>query len=305
MGLETDDMMERKTRWRSVWCAMLLAWLPAAIPGTARAEAPHQPQGIDLLYLYYKVSGVPVPWGQLAQSYTEYRAAKDEFERQELMAKLRPLMEKRYALVAEKKSYAIRTGLKLEEYDFGREAYPLSLRPTSFFPFQFDYRLGKPVAITFANGAEASEWKIAKDEARRVAQGLPRNRVLPALIVYAPEGAREDRLNHAAYRIVEARILRIEFMSPDGRHVIGTHLPAGSTGAAPEPPRDAKAPPAADPPASAPPPGAKRDAAADPCAEARARGINAYTQCRMQLRVQGAKECIEERGATACENRRR
>lgn len=215
------------------------------LAGAAWAQQTRAARGLDPAFVYYELAGLPVPWTDLARHYNEYRNARDEFERNERFAALRPAMERERTEALRHKVFALPTGTTVGEYDFTRETFPIGFSASMFFTFDIDAP-GSRFALTFVNGDRLTDWKLPKDKAREVAALLRNDRRIPVEITYMPVSAREDNLNYSRHRIIEACVTSLRFLRPDGRGLLGqVSIEGGDGPAAATPQRPQQAPAAA------------------------------------------------------------
>lgn len=260
---------------------LIAVGLLSLLASLAQAQQARVARGLDPAFVYYELSGLPVPWTDLARHYSDYRNARDEFERNERFAALRPAMERARDDALRHKTFLLQTGTEVGEYDFANETFPLSFRATMFFTFDLDVP-GPRFALSFANGGDLIDWKLPKEKARDVAAMLRNNRRLPVEIEYTPIAAREDNLNYGRYRMIEARAVTMRLLRPDGRGVLG-QVSIGASG---------------DRPAAAP---------ARPVAPAAAsqRSLGGKVEDMLRGNLRTTEECMDRHGASECARQRR
>ena len=109
--------------------------VPEAPPVAAREVAdPDTPisayrqidSNIDLLYIYYAFSGMPVDYELLAgQISGEYRGTSDGFKKQEIMAALKPKIDAKIEEMKSGRYFTLKTDLALNHYDFDLKSFPV------------------------------------------------------------------------------------------------------------------------------------------------------------------------------------
>ena len=264
---------------------VLLASLVFAVPSSWADDA-LDPKGLDLAYIYYDVSGLPVPWKALANFYDEYRSAKDEFERREVYAQILPIMKKSSEEISQTKTFLIRTETSVGEYDFDREAFPLGISDGMFFTFPLSIT-GPSFAVEFTNASELKDWKIKPEKARGIAAILRSGRNVPMMIEYKPVNAFEDRLRtrwgNERYRIIEADIVKATLYTRDRRKVM--------TVLTPPPGERSNRSSLSDAPTN----NGKTQSLGNPTASA-----TSEVEDILKNRVESAEDCIREHGYSAC-----
>jgi len=192
--------------------------------GVAFARQTYQPNAFDLVLIYYQRSGLPIPWHDLAQHFDDYRRARNEFDRQEMLSKIKPIIEREMQLVADRDLLLFPTSVNIGEYEFGSGAFPLSITPLMYS--EFSTRIpGPPPAILFLNADKFTTWALPRDEARQLLATLRGARTLAADIEYRPVRAREGSLNWKTYRIIDVEIVKIALSTPDKRIPIAVLVP--------------------------------------------------------------------------------
>jgi PAS domain-containing protein len=141
------------------------AQLPKADPATPASAYVALSSGEQLMYLYYAVSGLPLPLDELAEQLSrDYRATQDQFRRQDILKALEPRI--RAAVDAAKQQrYVIweADGQVIEAYDFARKQFPVNEgywkgNSSSYFTNLHQYQIsfqGPLQALPVADEAQA------------------------------------------------------------------------------------------------------------------------------------------------------
>lgn len=188
------------------------------------AQQVNHPNEFDLLLIYYKRSGLPIPWSSLAQHFDDYRRASNEFDRERMLVHLRPVIEKQLLAVEIQESFVFSTKIVIGEYDFDHGAFPLSITPLMYSEFITSVP-GPPLAILFVNADKFTTWSLSRDDGSQLLARLGGIRSVAADIIYRPVRAREGYINNTIHRIIDVEILSIKLSTYDRNLSIGVLLP--------------------------------------------------------------------------------
>ncbi len=209
-------------RFAFLGCQILLLVI---FSNTSFAQKPYEIKDLDVLLMYYKLSGEEIPWKDVAQNYPEYQKAKDEFARQDVLDKLKPKIQEAMNTIVQKKPLVIISRFKIEEYDFDKEAFPLGLS-NNYFPYSSGPRAYNDLAITFTNADQFTHWMVTREEARKITQRIGNSREVIAVIEITPVKAAADKINYRDLQAVQAEISKITFETLNRSSTIGTVLPS-------------------------------------------------------------------------------
>lgn len=178
---------------------------------------------LEVGFLYYKVSKLPILWDHFANHYVEYRDARDEFQRVDAMGKIKPILEDMQNKVLNTSSYVMKVGGYLDEYDFGNGGFPTGINNTTYIPVPVSRSnmKGPDFAILFINGEKYSILKLSKEEARKRIVFLRDSRRVVFEIEFTPKTAREERLGYYMHRVISAEIIKIKVFSEKYGQLIG------------------------------------------------------------------------------------
>lgn len=179
-----------------------------------------EPSDLEIGFLYYKTSKLPIPWDHFANHYTEYRSARDEFQRMDAMEKIKPLLEDIQRRVLKANLFIVRFRTRVGEYDFENGGFPIEITDTTYLPIPTSRsNMGGPnFAIEFINGHKYSILKVSKEEARKRIVFLRDSRQVVIEVEFVPKAAEEKRIDlFRTYRFISAEIKRIKVFSEKGQ----------------------------------------------------------------------------------------
>jgi hypothetical protein len=120
----------------------------------------------NIIFLYEAYADLPSTLERLAHAYSsDYREARDEFAKQQLLEKLKPVLTRKTKEAAELDSVMIRLRWSAPEYDFKRQGFTSGISSSSFVPFDVSgcayaasYKGVKPFSFVPVPEAEASSF---------------------------------------------------------------------------------------------------------------------------------------------------
>lgn len=205
-----------------------LAGRPSPPPSEPEAaEADGTPVKLDNLragFLFHRLSKMPVKLEDFAVAFPEVGQASDEFERRDVLAKVKPDLEDAQRSVATAKSFLIAIRSKLGDYDFDRKGFPTGISETTFVPFDVGAFGADPhYAVSLKNGAEYSLLQMEEGEARKFAAVMRKcctYREVTLEVVVTPISAEKTTLDSSMKKRgnINAKILRMRVLY-DGRQV--------------------------------------------------------------------------------------
>ncbi|CAN7782671.1 DUF4852 domain-containing protein [Cupriavidus necator] len=131
--------------------------------------------GLDLAYLYFALTDLPVDYDTLAAEVSEeYRRTTDTFKRKEMLDALRPEIQAKIAALKATPFIVVQADNSLGHYDLPSQSFPvkgLPLGPGEYLHFNSggNYRL----AIT--NGADFRQLKVADEGRARAMEAIVTN----------------------------------------------------------------------------------------------------------------------------------
>lgn len=189
----------------------------------ACCEGPEELNDLEVGFLYYKLSQLPIPWDHFANHYAEYRDAKDEFQRLEVLERIKPVLEKMKNKVYSSNSFIVKIQGRLGEYDFQNNGFPTNILQGTFAPTikARSNMKGPDFAIKFKNGQKFSYLKVDPQEARKKVIALRDSRDAVFEIEYEAKNAGEDTMNYRSYRVIDAHIKKLRAYSLKNDILIG------------------------------------------------------------------------------------
>lgn len=137
-------------------------------------------------YVYEVFSEIKTPREELAEYISkDYRRARDEFSRHDLLVEINPVLDKRIEEAASAKLFNIRIGGKLGEYDFDKKGFKTGFSENTFVPYSYGY------AASFTNIGKAEYLPVTVEKARTFASSLGKSRKAIFKIVGEVEYRRE------------------------------------------------------------------------------------------------------------------
>lgn len=201
-----------------IWAVFLYVY-----PAPAFGEIAEELDVLEVGFLYYKISHLPIPWDHFANHFAEYRDAKDEFQRLDVLEKIKPVLEKKRNKVNSSNSFIVKFKSRLGDYNFQNNGFPTSISIGTFIPMM-NYRSnvkGPDFAIRFVNGQEFSYLKLDPQEARKKVIALRDSREVIIEIEYEPHGAGEDLIDFREYRVIDVKIKKLRAYSLKNNILIG------------------------------------------------------------------------------------
>lgn len=121
----------------------------------------------SVVFLYESRAEIRAPDYRIAEAISlDYRDAKDEFTRHDLLERLKPVIRERIAEARETSSVYVVIGGRLGDYDFQQSAFPTGIGGSrSTFVQYGEY------AATFANQNSLAFLPVPIESARALAQG--------------------------------------------------------------------------------------------------------------------------------------
>lgn len=189
----------------------------------ASCDGPEELNDLGVGFLYYKLSQLPIPWDDFANHYAEYREAKDEFQRLDVLKGIKPVLEEMKNKVYSSGSFIVKFKSKLGEYDFQKNGFPTNILQGAFVPTikARSNMKGPDFAIKFLNGQDFAYLKVNPQEARQNVIALRDSREVVIEIEYEAKSAGEDTMNFITYRVIDAKIKKLTVYSLKNNILIG------------------------------------------------------------------------------------
>lgn len=165
-------------------------------------------------FAYNAYAAIPTPESQLAAIISvDYRRAPDEFTAQELLSKIRPVIETRVEESKAVEHWRVVIDSRLAQFDFQRGGFPTGMNSDTFVPF------GNFYAVTFSNISDFSLVPVPVEEAKKLAEALRRDRRVVVEILGQVEGAEEKTINYHRRKVLNFKIDSVTINLRDGRKV--------------------------------------------------------------------------------------
>lgn len=178
-------------------------------------------QGIQITdenipFLYESRAAVKAPEHKIASMISDdYRSAKDEFTRHDLMKQLRPVIVERLAEGKKTQAVIMLVNTKLGDYDFNKSVFPTGINGDTFLDHENGY------AVKFTNADAASLLPVSVETARSLSGHLRDTRRAKLTIHGVITGAKEEKFNWALRKVLRVKITKIEIQHESG-------IPVGS-----------------------------------------------------------------------------
>ena len=127
---------------------------------------------------------------------SDYSNAEDEFERQELLEKIKPIIKKRIQEASKQEVYTIVLDKYLNEYDFQQKGFPTEVGEGSFVTH------GNVYATLFANPEGLDFIRVNKEDAKKLMKSLT-NRKYKVEITGTIDAVKEMALNGYRYKTIQ------------------------------------------------------------------------------------------------------
>jgi len=156
----------------------------------------------------------------------DYRNARDEFTKQELLEKIKPVIKSTLTEAKSKGEYFLRVGTKLGQYDFDKKQFPSGFSSSTFIPFEI--RFGMEVsryAVMFDNIKEVENIPLPLDAAKSLSGKLQQSRAITAVVYCRINGTQEKQMNYRDFKVMMAHVTKVDFLTDDGALIstINTH----------------------------------------------------------------------------------
>lgn len=172
-------------------------------------------------FVYESRAKLPASDETLAEFISvDYRNARDEFTKHELLEKIQPIIKSTLTEAKSKGEYFLRVGTKLGQYDFNKKQFPSGFSSSTFIPFENKY------AVIFDNVKEIENIPLALDAAKSLSGKLQQSRAITAVVYCRIISTQEKQLNYsAAYKVINAHITKVDFSSDDDAPISTINTP--------------------------------------------------------------------------------
>lgn len=175
----------------------------------------------EVPFVYESRAKIPASDEKLAEYLsTEYRNARDEFTKQELMEKIKPILKSKLTEAKTNVEYYLRIGIELGQYNFSSKTFPSGFSSGTFIPFKNSY------AVMFDNVKDIENIPVSLDAAKSLSGKLQKNRNITAVVYCRIIGTKEEKIQwQGDYKVLKTHITKVDFLSDDDALIstINTH----------------------------------------------------------------------------------
>lgn len=200
---------------------LALAWTQAgfaekpAVSAAADDEDETVRLGDNNILFYYEANAdIPSSNEVLTRTYSsEYRDARTEFEKVDIMQKVLPVIARKVAKAAEAREVMVRIHSQVPAYDFTRKGFSTGLNADTFIPFNLP---GAEYAVVFKGIKNYGFVAVPETAASRLQGRLAKNREGYLEIYGKLSGAEEQSLGSSLRKVVFVRPNRVAYFLQDG-----------------------------------------------------------------------------------------
>lgn len=169
----------------------------------------------NVTFLYESRAEIRPPDHTLAEIIsTDYRSARDEFTRHDLLQEIKPVIEKRMAEGQQTKQVVLRIGGTLGDYDFDKNAFPTGFSDATYIPFGYLY------AVNFTNASQIDFLPVEMSSARTLAGELRKSRRAVFSIYGDIDSVSEEELkSFVTSKVVKVKITKMQVALQSGTEV--------------------------------------------------------------------------------------
>lgn len=144
----------------------------------------------NIPYIYESRTELPSPIEALGNIYSAaYRDSRDEFTKQAMLDKIRPMIRRKIEDMKEVKQVIVRLVWSLPEYDFAKQGFATGLSSSQYVTWEVH---GFRYTVAFRNMKSFMFLSLAQDEAGRLGRLLSQSRAGAVEMVCALMGAEEE-----------------------------------------------------------------------------------------------------------------
>jgi hypothetical protein len=126
----------------------------------------------------------------------DYRNATDEFQQRALLAKFKPVIDRRISEAKSSKLFVIKVGYSLPKYDFDKQGFPTGVGESFFVYFS-----STPYIVRFTNWEQLDFVPIEESRARSLQPMLRSNRQATLRVYGTLKDCREEPVNGSTKRL--------------------------------------------------------------------------------------------------------
>ncbi|WP_316157856.1 DUF4852 domain-containing protein [Cupriavidus sp. BIC8F] len=137
--------------------------------------------GVDLAYLYFALTDIPVDYDALAADVSEeYRRTTDTFKKKEMLDALRPEIQSKIAALKANPFIVLQADSSLGHYDLPSQSFPVKGLPLG--PGEYLHFYGANYRVAISNGADFRQLKVADEGRARAMEAIVTNGVPGSVI---------------------------------------------------------------------------------------------------------------------------
>jgi hypothetical protein len=165
----------------------------------------------EVPFVYESRAKIPTSDERLALLVSsDYRNARDEFTRQELMEQIKPIIKLKLMEARANSEYLLRIGIELGQYNFTQKAFPSGFTPNTFIPFNADY------GLIFNNTKDIESVPVPLEAAKALSSQLQNSRSVTAMVYCRIVNTQEKRIGwRGDTKVLIAHVTRVDFLSND------------------------------------------------------------------------------------------
>jgi uncharacterized protein YecT (DUF1311 family) len=149
-------------------------------------------------FVYEAKAEVPSPPEELLGFISsDYRHATDEFQQRALLAKFKPVIDKRISEAKSSKLFVIKVGYSLPKYDFDKQGFPTGVGESFFVYFG-----STPYIVRFTNWEQLDFVPIEESRARSLQSMLRSNRQATLRVYGTLKDCREEPVNGSTKKVI-------------------------------------------------------------------------------------------------------
>lgn len=174
----------------------------------------------EVPFVYESRAKIPTSDEKLAGYLSaEYRNARDEFTKNELLEKIRPVLKSKLAQAKTNSEYFLRVGAELGQYNFSSNTFPSGFSSSTFIPFKDSY------AVVFDNVKDIENIPVSLESAKSLSGKLQKNRRIAAVVYCRIIGTQEKQLGWRDSKVLKAHVTKVDFLSDNDELIstINTH----------------------------------------------------------------------------------
>ncbi len=173
----------------------------------------------NIPFLYESRAEIQTSEEKLARIISvDYRRARDEFSKMELLQKIKPVISKKLSESKEIEEIKLLIGSRLKEYDFDKSAFPTGFGSGTYIPFKNGY------AVNFENAEIIEFIKIPVSEAKNLSSMLRKTRKVGFEVKGKIISVKEEMVNYSTKKLVTVEIQSVVVKTKKGKIIYEAKL---------------------------------------------------------------------------------